>query len=71
MSEASPVLLAVVAEDRATATLYKTASGFLLDTILWPAMWGTRSHFSREMTMAEARAWVAGHEVDVEMEVEA
>ncbi len=66
MSEA--VLLAVVAEDTATAMLYRTAQGFTLETVVWPAMWGTRSHFRRDLTPDDARAWVAGHgivEVDL------
>ena len=72
-AESSPVLLAVVAEDRVTATLYQTAGGrgFLLETIVWPAVWGTRSRFQRVLTTEEARAWVAGHGVDVEMEADA
>ena len=54
-------LLAVVAEDRATAGLYRTGHLFVLETLLWPAMWGTDSRFSRILTVGEARAWLAGH----------
>ena len=63
-------LLAVVAEDRVTAALYLTANGFLLETTMWPAMWGTRGRFSRVLSLDEAQAWMAGHGVDAVMEVE-
>lgn len=54
-------LLAVVAEDRCSAGLYRTAGGFVLETTLWPAMWGTRSRFSRPLPLEEARDWIAAH----------
>ncbi len=38
----APNLLAVVAEDRATAMLYRGQGYYLLETVLWPAMWGER-----------------------------
>ncbi len=70
MSEtAEQILLAVVAEDRVTAVLYKAGDdGFFLETIVWPAVWGMRSHFSRDMTPGEARAWMIGHGVEIESE---
>ena len=65
MSEAAaapaPDLLAVVAEDRVSASLYRTEQAFVLETLLWPAMWGTDSRFTRILTASEARAWLAGH----------
>ena len=67
-ADTAAVLLAVVAENHATTLLYRTAYGFMLDTITWPPVWGTRSFFSRDLTPDEARAWVAGHgitEVDL------
>ena len=61
MSEtAEQILLAVVAEDRVTAALYKIGEDFALETTVWPAVWGTRSHFSRDLTPDEAQAWAAG-----------
>jgi hypothetical protein len=57
----APDLLAVVAEDRATAGLYRTGQAFVLETLLWPAMWGTDSRFTRVLTEDQARAWLAGH----------
>ena len=63
------VLLAVVAEDTATALLYRTAQGFVLETVVWPAMWDTRGRFSRDLSPDEARAWMVGHGVEIEMEV--
>ncbi len=50
------MLLAVVAEDTATALLYRTAEGFALETVVWPVMWETRSRFSRDLSPDEARA---------------
>ena len=61
VDEPDDELLAVVAEDRVTAALYRTPDGFLLETTMWPAMWGTRSRFSRPLSLEEARAWMAGH----------
>lgn len=55
-AEAAPMLLAVVAEDTATALLYRTAEGFALETVVWPVMWETRSRFSRDLSPDEARA---------------
>ncbi len=69
-AQAEAILLAVVAEDTATAMLYRRGDGFTLETIVWPAMWGTRSRFVRSLTPDEARAWVVGHGVDIAMEVE-
>ena len=66
-SAPAPDLLAVVAEDRVWASLSRTGHAFVLETLLWPAMWGTDSRFSRILTASEARAWLAGHGV---MEVE-
>jgi hypothetical protein len=63
------VLLAVVSEDTATALLYRTAQGFALETVVWPAVWDTRGRFSRDLTPDEARVWAAGHGVEIEMEV--
>ena len=57
-------LLAVVAEDRATAGLYRTGHLFVLETLLWPAMWGTQSRFTRVLTTDEARTWLAAHGID-------
>ncbi|AWP24524.1 hypothetical protein C4901_15310 [Acidiferrobacter sp. SPIII_3] len=71
MSEAAEdllVLLAVVAEDRVTAALYRTPDGFLLETTMWPAMWGTHGRFQRALSTEEARDWIAAHgltEVDL------
>lgn len=68
MSAGEPVLIAAVAEDRVTAALYQAGDGFFLETIVWPAVWGTRSLFSRDLTPDEARQWAAGHgimEVDI------
>ena len=62
------ILLAVVAEDRVTALLYRVADGFLVETVLWPAVWGTRSYFRRDLSQDEARAWLSGHGVE-EVEV--
>ena len=28
---------------------------------MWPAMWGTRSRFSRPLSLEEARDWIAAH----------
>ena len=60
-ARAEPVLLAVVAEDRVSASLYRAGQAFILETLLWPAMWGTDSRFTRVLTASEARAWLAGH----------
>ncbi|MHB1608444.1 MAG: hypothetical protein ACYCXX_07360 [Acidiferrobacter thiooxydans] len=68
MAEASPALLAVVAEDRVTALLYKVGDGFLMETVVWPAVWGTHSLFRRDLTKDEARTWLSGHGVE-EVEV--
>ena len=57
-------LLAVVAEDRVSASLYRTGQAFVLETLLWPAMWGTRNFFSRYLTPDEARTWLAAHGID-------
>jgi hypothetical protein len=67
-AEAEHVLLAVVAEDTATAMLYRTDEGFVLETVIWPAMWDTRGRFSRDLSPNEAAEWAAGHGVDIEME---
>ena len=67
-ADTAAVLLAVVVEDRATDLLYKTGEGFVLETVIWPAVWGTRSHFRRDLTLDETRAWIVGHgitEVDL------
>ena len=69
MSAGEPVLIAAVAEDRVTAALYQAGDGFFLETIVWPAVWGTRSLFSRDLTPNEARAWLVGHGI-VEVEVD-
>ena len=61
MSEEQTPLLAVVAEDRVTALLSRADDGFLLETIVWPAVWGARGRFTRILTVAEARAWLGGH----------
>ena len=61
-------LLAVVTEDTVTAMLYRTSGGFVLETVVWPAMWDTRGRFSRDLTHDEARAWAAGHGVEIESE---
>ena len=61
VDEPDDELLAVVAEDRVTAALYRTPDGFLLETTMWPAMWGTRSRFSRPLSLEEARDWIAAH----------
>ncbi len=67
MSRPPPILLAVVAEDRVSAALYwMPAAGFRLETFAWPAMWGTRAHFSRDLSEDEARAWLLGHGVEME-----
>lgn len=58
-----PVLLAVVAEDTATALLYRTVTGFVLETVVWPPMWDTRSRFARALSLDEVRAWIAAHGV--------
>lgn len=67
MSEAD-VLLAVVAEDRVTALLYRTGADFTLETVVWPAVWGTRSLFSRAITPHEAKVWMEAHGVEIETE---
>ncbi len=61
--ESAPLLLAVVAEDRATALLYWAGASFVLETVVWPAMWDTRSRFVRALSLDEARAWITGHGV--------
>ena len=59
-----PDLLAVVAEDRVSASLYRTEQAFVLETLLWPAMWGTDSRFTRVLTEDQARDWLAAHGID-------
>jgi hypothetical protein len=62
------VLLAVVSENTATAILYRAGKNFILETIVWPAVWDTRGRFCRDLTPDEARAWAAGHGVEIESE---
>ena len=64
------ILLAVVAEDRVSAALYwrPADDGFRLETLVWPAVWGTHSLFRRDLTKDEARTWLSGHGVE-EVEV--
>ena len=67
VAEAVPeaILLAVVAEDRVSAALYwMPADGFRLETLVWPVVGGTRSHFRRDLSKDEARAWLVGHGVE-------
>ena len=67
MSKPPPILLAVVAEDRVSAVLYwMPAAGFRLEPFARAGRWGTRAHFSRDLSEDDARAWLLGHGLEME-----
>jgi hypothetical protein len=57
--------IAVVMVDSEVTVLCRTGNGYRIETIVYPPMTGRPERGSRQITEAEAMAWVAAHGIDL------